>query len=92
MPFLRSLTVISLLALAGCGGIVAADAPALLTQQEIAARSDGAVDTARGARVSGALAWRGARLRARAAQMRRAGIDDAERRRLLLRADSLKSQ
>ncbi|MCB1406365.1 MAG: hypothetical protein KDK01_08895 [Rhodobacteraceae bacterium] len=87
-----SLAAAALFALSACGGAVATDAPALLTLDEIAARSDAASDTTRGLQVQRALEYRGARLRARAAQIRRAGIADPERRTLLRRADALKSR
>ncbi|MCB1398358.1 MAG: hypothetical protein H6898_17285 [Rhodobacter sp.] len=82
----------ALLALAGCGGVVAGDAPALLTTDAIAARAADAQDTTRGTRAASELAWRGAQLRARAEQIRRASLPNAERSDLLRRADALKQQ
>ena len=82
----------TLLGLVGCGGSVASDAPALFTTEEIAARADGAVDTTRGLQAENTLRSRGAQLRARAAQIRRAGLGDTERRRLLERIQTMKSQ
>ncbi|PVH30318.1 hypothetical protein [Pararhodobacter oceanensis] len=87
MHILRSIAVISLLSLAGCGGLVAADAPALLTMDEITAQRAASADSTRGVQAASNLATRGARLRARAARLQRAGLDDAERRRLLERAE-----
>lgn len=77
------------LALAGCGGPVARDAPALLGVNEIAARAAVAQDTTGGAQTASALARRAARLRARAAVMRRDGLSLEERAALLRRADLL---
>lgn len=82
----------ALVALAGCGGMVASEAPALLTADQIAARSSATTDTTRGARAASELAWRGAQLRARAQQMRYAGLSDEDRRRLRLRAEALRAQ
>lgn len=87
-----SLAAAALLALGACANSVALDAPALLSVGEIAARADGAMDTARGLQTQQALEARGARLRARAAQVRRAGIADPERRSLLRRANALKTR
>jgi hypothetical protein len=79
-------------ALTGCGGQVAGNAPALLSLDEIAARAEVVDDTTRGARAASELAWRGARLRERAAMIRRSGLPSAERVSLLRRADELKSR
>lgn len=68
------------------------DAPTLLSRQDIAARAAGSQDVTRGALVAAELERRGARLRARAAQIRRAGIAPGDRNRLLRRADALKSR
>jgi|GEM_PF-3316988 len=81
----------TLFGLVGCGGSVAPDAPPLLTTEQIAARADGTTDTTRGIQAENTLLSRGARLRTRAAQIRRAGMGDTERRRLLERVQELKS-
>lgn len=86
------LLAVALLLLAACGGPVASDAPALLTVEQIAARADVEVDTTRGVRAASDLAWRGAQLRARAAQIRRSGLPAAERQSLLHRAEQMKSR
>lgn len=94
-PFPRPLTLIALaamIALAGCGGMVASDAPPLLTSEQIAAQSASAADTTRGARVASELALRGARLRARARQLQRNGMSDEDRRLLHRRAEALRAQ
>ena len=82
----------ALVALAACGGQIASEAPALLTIEEIAARAATTTDTTRGIRAQNTLQYRGARLRARAAQIRRAGLADAERHSLLRRADRMKTR
>jgi hypothetical protein len=96
MPLARlslpAVAALATLALAGCGGMVASDAPPLLTQEELATRTAGTEDTTRGAQAASTLAWRAAQLRANAARMRREGISDAERQSLLRRADALKEQ
>lgn len=88
-----TLAAAALLTLAGCGGAVAPDAPGLLTLDQIAARAASVGgDADRGSRANSELAWRGARLAARAAEIRRAGIGDRDRSQLLRRADLLKRQ
>jgi hypothetical protein len=84
--------LVALLGLAACGGMVAADAPALMTRQEIAARAASVPDPSVGVAAANTLQWRAARLRARAAEIRRAGIHDGERSDLLRRAETLKSR
>ncbi|GAB4263817.1 MAG: hypothetical protein Kow0013_10580 [Pararhodobacter sp.] len=94
-PLLRpALPLAALLAaaLSGCGGPVAPNAPALLGTDEIAARAAMAQDTTRGARAASELAWRGARLRARADAIRRAGLHANERASLIRRAEDLKAE
>lgn len=90
--FASAFAVAALLGLSACGGNVAADAPALLSMEQIAARADFAVDPTRGVTEANTLQWRAARLRARADQIRRAGINDSERRDLLRRLDRLNSR
>ncbi|WP_323036556.1 hypothetical protein [Pararhodobacter sp.] len=90
--FSASLAFAALLGLAACGGQVASDAPALMSMEEIAASADIAADTSRGVAAANTLESRGARLRARAAQIRRAGIASGERQELLYRAEQLKSR
>lgn len=92
VSFAPVLAFVALLGLAACGGAVATDAPRLLTVDEIAGRADGMTDTTRGVTEANTLEYRAARLRARAAQIRRAGIADTERRELLHRADALKTR
>lgn len=82
----------ALTALAGCGGVVAEDAPALLSPDAIAARAAEAEDTQGGVRAASALAWRAAQLRERAARLRRTTIADGERLELERRATALKQQ
>ena len=94
MPLTRPVPALAaaLVVLAGCGGMVASDAPALLTTDEIAARTAGAYDQARGAQEASALAWRAQRLRAAAARLQRTGLPDSERATLLRRAEDLKQR
>lgn len=86
------LALVTLAALAGCGGPVADGAPALLTTAEIAARAQPGMDPARGVRAERELTLRGERLRARAAALRRAGLPGGERSALLRRAEALKDR
>ncbi|WP_068300123.1 hypothetical protein [Pararhodobacter sp. CCB-MM2] len=91
-PIALPLTLAALLALSACG-TVASDAPALLSGPEIAARTAGAADSARGQQAADELAWRAQNLRARAAQLRRAGTTTtAEDEELLRRARALQAQ
>lgn len=89
MPRLPALPLL-LLALAGCAE-VAADAPALLTRDEIADRTMNAADTARGTQAADELGYRAAQLRARAARLRHNDRDAAERAELLRRAQVLEA-
>lgn len=90
---LSSLALCALLALGACGGIVAPDAPALLSTEDLAARSALAgADPLRGERVAGDLAARADRLQARAAQLRRASVPDTQQAELLRRAEALKDR
>ena len=94
-PFPRPQSLFALaamVALAGCGGLVASDAPPLLTTQQIAARSEAISDTTRDARMTNELALRGARLRARARQLQWNGMSDEDRRLLHRRAEALRAQ
>jgi len=78
------LALSALLALAGCGGMVAPDAPALLSTEDLAARRVEAADTTRAHMVESTLNARAASLRARAAALRRqapAPADDSDLRR-----------
>lgn len=86
------LTLAALLALAGCGGQVAIEAPALLTTDQIAARAAGMSDTTGGARAASELAWRADSLRRRADRLRQLPRSSAERAALLRRAEELKSE
>ena len=86
-----TLLALTLLALVGCGGPVAMEAPALLTTDQIAARAEGMTDTAGGARAASELAWRAAQLRLRAERLRGTSMASAERTSLLRRADELKA-
>ncbi|PTX01850.1 hypothetical protein [Pararhodobacter aggregans] len=79
---------LSALLLAGCG-TVAPEAPALLPLDEIAARTAGAADSTRGEAASRELAWRASALRARAAALRRGGVESQERADLLRRAAAM---
>jgi len=79
------------LSLAGCG-TVAADAPALLHQDQIVARTTGAADSARGQQAADALNSRAAGLQARANRLRNQGSASAERDDLLRRAQELGEQ
>jgi hypothetical protein len=92
MPLTRPLLALAaaLFVLAGCGGMVASDAPALLTVDEIASRTADTRDQTRGAQEASALAWRAQRLRENAARLRRTGLSDVERQRLMRRAEDLK--
>ncbi len=89
MPRFTALPLLMLTALAACG-TVAPEAPALLSAGEIASRTEGAADSARGQQAADTLAWRAARLQARAAALRRNGLAPAERGDLLQRAEELK--
>lgn len=80
---------LSALLLAGCG-TVAPEAPALLPLDEIAARTAGAADSTRGEAASRELAGRASSLQARAAALRRGGVESQERADLLRRAEELK--
>lgn len=78
--------------LAACGGNVAQDAPALLSQADLAARTNTTTDTMRGARAASELAYRAQRLRARAHRLRTRSLDGPELMHLLRRADELRRQ
>ncbi|MFN4101768.1 MAG: hypothetical protein ACK4GT_18550 [Pararhodobacter sp.] len=86
-----SALAIATLALAGCG-TVAPEAPALLPQDEIVARTTGAADSRRGQQTADTLNSRAAGLRARADGLRRQGNVSAERDELLRRAQELGEQ
>lgn len=86
------LALAALLALAGCGGMVAPDAPPLLSAEDLAARRAEASSPARTSAVESGLNARAASLRARAAALRRqsaapapAADSDLLRRAALLR-------
>lgn len=82
----------TLLVLAGCGGPVAPGAPTLLTADQIDRSAVAAQDLSRSQQEAATLAWRAQRLRERADRLRRTGIEDPERLRLLRRAEELKQR
>jgi len=89
-PVLLALTITGLLA--GCGGTVAPNAPGLLPRDQIDLAIARGSDTMGGVQASSDLALRAARLRDRSAALQRTSLSDAERRRLLQRAEELKAQ
>lgn len=86
------LALVGLMSLAGCGGMVAPDAPALLTPTELAQRQGTAYTATTSTQTASALALRGANLRARAAAARMDSPETAEDRRLAERARRLNEQ
>lgn len=89
MPLRLLLATAMIGLLAGCGGPVAPDAPALLSRAEVDAAIVEASQTSVGAQATSDLALRAASLRARSAGIRRSDLTEAERRRLLRRAQEL---
>lgn len=85
------LAVAALALLAACG-TVAPEAPPLLPQAEIVARTEGAADSRRGEAAADALGRRAAALRARADRLRRADPAADERDEMLRRARDLSAQ
>lgn len=91
-PIRLPLALAAFCGLTACG-TVAPDAPRLLSGPEIAARTAGAADSARGQQAADELAYRADRLRARAAQLRRqTDTTTAEEQELLRRAQALQAQ
>ena len=86
-----SLALAALLGLSACA-TVAANAPALLPQSVIDARTQGAADPSRAQASSAALNARAASLRARAQQMRYQGLSSADYAEMRRRALALDEQ
>mgnify|MGYP001156583229 CR=1 FL=1 len=90
LPLAKAAFLAAGLALAGCAGPVAPDAPALLSAEELAARAAVAQTGTEGASAAATLQGRAARLRARAAALRQARLPQTESSSLLRRAEDLR--